>query len=357
MARLAGWRSRPFDGDRAGAAADIPQQFAAARRQRRQCHRADLALGDLAVVLEQRVGQPGASGMTRASGAGHDFDRHQIQADRYPAAKTRRRWPCGCARAVRPALPAHHAARAEAVRAQHIGDRRGRRRIGGQSQNPRPRLQQRQQRRERAAAERDRRQSCIAQPSRAQASRRRRVRAGTEFSSAGIRAASSVPTPKQNGSPEASTATVRPRAPGWGERRRRVGWARAVVSPWINGSASARWRAPPTTRLACRSARARGRRGPRHRPRQFPDGQPARRVVHGATVERSRSLKLLILGGTTEASALARALAGDARFDAMLSLRRGHTAPRAAPDCRGESAVSAALRGWFPTCKMRISIC
>jgi precorrin-6A/cobalt-precorrin-6A reductase len=38
-------------------------------------------------------------------------------------------------------------------------------------------------------------------------------------------------------------------------------------------------------------------------------------------------LKLLILGGTTEASALARRLAGDARFDAMLSLAGRTRAP------------------------------
>ena len=47
----------PFDRDRAGAGADVPQQLAAPRRQRRQRDGADLALGDLAVVLEQRVGQ------------------------------------------------------------------------------------------------------------------------------------------------------------------------------------------------------------------------------------------------------------------------------------------------------------
>ena len=42
-------------------------------------------------------------------------------------------------------------------------------------------------------------------------------------------------------------------------------------------------------------------------------------------------LKLLILGGTTEASALARALAGDARYDAMLSLAGVTKAPQTPP--------------------------
>lgn len=42
-------------------------------------------------------------------------------------------------------------------------------------------------------------------------------------------------------------------------------------------------------------------------------------------------LRVLILGGTTEASALARRLAGDARFEATLSLAGRTTAPRAQP--------------------------
>jgi precorrin-6A/cobalt-precorrin-6A reductase len=42
-------------------------------------------------------------------------------------------------------------------------------------------------------------------------------------------------------------------------------------------------------------------------------------------------LKILILGGTTEASALARMLAGDLRFDAVLSLAGRTKAPRTPP--------------------------
>ncbi len=60
--RRRGWprpRRHHSIADRARAGADIPQQFAGARRQRRQRHRADLALGELAVMLEQGVGQPG----------------------------------------------------------------------------------------------------------------------------------------------------------------------------------------------------------------------------------------------------------------------------------------------------------
>ena len=43
-------RQQPFDADGACARSDIPQQFAAARRQGRQRHRADFAFCQLAVM-------------------------------------------------------------------------------------------------------------------------------------------------------------------------------------------------------------------------------------------------------------------------------------------------------------------
>ena len=43
---------QPFDADGACARADIPQQFAAAWRQRRQADRANLAFGQLPVMSE-----------------------------------------------------------------------------------------------------------------------------------------------------------------------------------------------------------------------------------------------------------------------------------------------------------------
>ena len=48
-------------------------------RERRKRHRPDLALGDLAVMLEHVVGQAGASGMILASGARLDLDGDQVQ--------------------------------------------------------------------------------------------------------------------------------------------------------------------------------------------------------------------------------------------------------------------------------------
>ena len=66
---VGGIGQHPFDRDRAGAGADVPQQLAAARRQRRERDRADLALGDLAVMLEPFVGQPGARRQDARTGA------------------------------------------------------------------------------------------------------------------------------------------------------------------------------------------------------------------------------------------------------------------------------------------------
>jgi precorrin-6A/cobalt-precorrin-6A reductase len=45
----------------------------------------------------------------------------------------------------------------------------------------------------------------------------------------------------------------------------------------------------------------------------------------------AKALRVLILGGTTEASTLARLIAGDARFDAILSLAGRTSAPKAQP--------------------------
>ena len=97
----------PFDGDRARAGADVPQQFAAPRRKRRQRHRADLALGDLAVMLEQ-MRRPGrrASAMTRAPGAASTSIATMLSGSTSARSKACGGASCGCARAGRPALPA-----------------------------------------------------------------------------------------------------------------------------------------------------------------------------------------------------------------------------------------------------------
>ena len=60
------------------------------------------------------------------------------------------------------------------------------------------------------------------------------------------------------------------------------------------------------------------------------DGQPARGRAACARVIDDR-MRVLILGGTTEASALAQLLAGDPRFEATLSLAGRTAAPQAQP--------------------------
>ena len=52
-------RPQPLDGDAAGAGADVPEQLAVAGREGRQGDRADLGLGELAVMVEGVVGQAG----------------------------------------------------------------------------------------------------------------------------------------------------------------------------------------------------------------------------------------------------------------------------------------------------------
>ena len=78
----------PFDGDGARAGADVPEQLVAARRQRRQRHRADFALGDLAVMLEQHVGKPAARASTRASGAASTSSATTLSASTSPRSKS-----------------------------------------------------------------------------------------------------------------------------------------------------------------------------------------------------------------------------------------------------------------------------
>ena len=69
----------PFDPDRAGAGADVPEQFAAARRERRQGHGADFALGELAVMLEQAVRQARRQRDDACVRPGNDIERDGVE--------------------------------------------------------------------------------------------------------------------------------------------------------------------------------------------------------------------------------------------------------------------------------------
>ena len=69
----------PFDGNRTRPGADIPEEFAAPGRQGAQRHRAGLALGDLAVVLEEIVRKAGHAGNDARALARDDLERDGVQ--------------------------------------------------------------------------------------------------------------------------------------------------------------------------------------------------------------------------------------------------------------------------------------
>ena len=76
---VGGIGEHPFDRDRAGARADVPQEFAAPGRERRERDRADVALGDLAVVLERLVRQAGRARQDASVAVGDDLERDGVE--------------------------------------------------------------------------------------------------------------------------------------------------------------------------------------------------------------------------------------------------------------------------------------
>ena len=91
----------PFDRDRTGAGADVPQQLAAARRQRRERYRADLAFGDLAVVLEKIVRKARSAGDDPRIRRSFDLDGERVEGiDGIEIVRGRRRGAKALARAA-----------------------------------------------------------------------------------------------------------------------------------------------------------------------------------------------------------------------------------------------------------------
>ena len=129
-----GVRPHPLDADRARAGADVPQQLAGQRREPGERDRADVALGQLAVVLVGVVGQPGHGGSGTAPGsATHSTavtTSGSVSACGQPAAVPSNRassgraqpgehgQPAGAVARARPAAPAT-AAGVRAVGAEH----------------------------------------------------------------------------------------------------------------------------------------------------------------------------------------------------------------------------------------------
>ncbi len=69
----------PFDRDRARAGADVPEEFALARRECREGQRPHLPLGDLAVVLEKPLVQAVRKRQNACIGIGHHLKRADVQ--------------------------------------------------------------------------------------------------------------------------------------------------------------------------------------------------------------------------------------------------------------------------------------
>ena len=115
-------RAHPFDGDRAAAGADVPEQLARARAERGDRHGAHVALGELAVGGERVVGQ---AGRARVAGGAGDGDRHYVE---WVGDEVGRR---GCRRVDAPLVRAaellEHGERAvaEAALGQDAGESRG----------------------------------------------------------------------------------------------------------------------------------------------------------------------------------------------------------------------------------------
>ncbi len=201
--------------------------------------------------------RPAASGITAPRGPDH-LDGERVQggtagSSRGPEAVAPETDAdlTGCARAGRPSPPARAAPKRQSRAWPERRDGGGRPRVGATGP---PRARRAGAAARNASSGRPQNeivaQSCSAQPRRAQASENADGAGRHSVSATGTCRASSVPTPKQWGSPEASTTV------GAGRRARMAGTAASIGRghasrpPWIRSRARSRCRAPPTTSVA-----------------------------------------------------------------------------------------------------------
>ena len=290
--------------------------------------RAHFALGDLAVMLEQIVGQTRRARDDAGAGRRRHLDRDRVEridvAERRTpppcAARMRSRGPPSASSTVRRDAPKPRAAASAASAAgvspseDSASTRAPGCRCGRTRSSARPC-------RETSA------QSCSAQPSRA-AARLKAEGAGTHHDLGRLDMARQHARRRrrEKGSPEASTQTCRPRCASISATPPRTAIGQGRAAPRMSAPASARWRAPPNTSSA-----------PEMRPRataaqaldavlaDADDGQPAGRCgMSGATASRRDMRRILILGGTTEARELAAALGRARRSRGDAVARRPH---------------------------------
>src|SRR6202453_5451158 len=100
-----------------------------------------------------------------------------------------------------------------------------------------------------------------------------------------------------------------------------MGLGHARRLPRMSSSASSRWRAPPATSSAEWISRRATEESPATPSSPMPTMDSHRRPVQiaGSAIMEQAPMRVLILGGTTEASGLAHLLAADRRFETTLS--------------------------------------
>ena len=205
-----------------------------------------------------------------------------------------------------------------------------------------PGLQMRNDRLERPAMQRDQRAILLAPAEPRGGEREGRGRRHADHL-ARRRSAASASSRRRRRTDRRSPARRRDAAPRFDQRRARPRSAKATHrSRRRDRPASARWRAAADDEGRLREELSRGRREAVDPIlADADDGEPSL-LAHGA--HPCNRLRLLILGGTTEASALARRLAGEPSVDAVAVARRRDRQSRAGARFRSASAASAARR-------------
>src|SRR5260370_8163376 len=112
-----------------------------------------------------------------------------------------------------------------------------------------------------------------------------------------------------------------------------MGLGHARRRPRISSLANSRWRAPPTTSSAERISWAATEESPSTPSSPMPtiDSQRGPVQIAGSVIMEQTPMRVLILGGTTEASGLAHLLPADPRFETTLSLAGRTSKPRTQP--------------------------
>src|SRR5690606_25742976 len=297
----AGRREAPFDGHRPRTGAEVPQHLAGAGCQRRKRQGANRSLGDLAVMREELVGKPRRARHTDRTGRryGHRdgvADIRQVEPPGnhgpQPFLRATQRFENG------------EAGGAEALVGQPAGELPAAAASRRRQMACTPRASTGTSRSKGAACKARQSVSSSRQPSRA-AAREKVDGAGWQVHSPGCRRAARLPpAPNQNGSPEARTTTLRPASARTGSIPNGMGHSR----PRSPAPARARCRGAPKTISAAASAARLASDNP-----ASPSSPSPMIVSQGSAMTR-----VLLLGGTTEASQLARALAA-AGIDAVFS--------------------------------------